>query len=110
MSGKVISTKEMEDSLIAGEDKNMEINSKKDKKKVNDDFPVKQIDQSKTVSTRNVVPNKRPLTLRDVTKYVRDNLKVDGTKKDKKKSIVKKENTEKKREKIKKEETSKKED
>ena len=53
MAGKVISTIEMEDSLIAGEDKNMEIDAKKDKKKVNDDFPVKQIDQSKTVSTRN---------------------------------------------------------
>jgi hypothetical protein len=67
---KVINTADtMKESLTAGEDKHFEI-------KKNDE-PLKVIDQSKTVSTRTMIPNKRPVEKKDINKMV-NRLKGDG--------------------------------
>lgn len=66
MAAEIIST------VTTGKDRNLEIN----KNKKDEDFPLKIIDQNKTVSTRNVVPNKREIKRKDVDKLV-DKLKKD---------------------------------
>ena len=63
MANRVISTVDaIQNTVTTGKDRNMEIS--------NSDFPLKEVDQSKTISTHNLIPNKRSLEKKDITKMV----------------------------------------
>lgn len=68
---EIISTVDIKETLTAGKDKNLEV-------KVDQDHPMVTIDQSKVCSTRNIVPNKRPLAKKDIKRFL---VKVKGEKK-----------------------------
>lgn len=71
---KVISTMDIPETLTTGKDKHYEIN--------NNDEPLKVIDQSKTCSTRTIIPSKRQVSKKDIKKFVTKMKKVE-VKKDK---------------------------
>lgn len=77
---KVINTADikMQESLTAGKDKNYEI------KKKDDDFPMQEIDQSKTISTHNLIPNKRPVNIKDIKTFLKKRKNIEEAEKEEK--------------------------
>lgn len=57
-------------SLNLDKDEKFESLSKQVKKQKEDDHPIKEQDASKTIMTRTIIPNKRPVEKRDVEKIV----------------------------------------
>jgi len=63
---EIITTVDTQDikQKMTGKDKNYELK----------DFPLKDIDQSKVISTHNIIPNKRPIEKKDIKRVI-DNIK-----------------------------------